>query len=48
MNNKKPRFPALDDLPEHERRQFEEWLAGSQMPINGDGSQDYYQHDYER
>ncbi|MEH6534270.1 MAG: hypothetical protein V7735_23460 [Photobacterium frigidiphilum] len=47
MNDKKRRFPIIEDLPVDEKEEFENYLAGSQMPINEDGTQGYYQRDYE-
>ncbi|WP_164918540.1 hypothetical protein [Photobacterium chitinilyticum] len=48
MNSPKRRWPAIEDLDAEERVAFEDFLAGSQMPINSDGSQGYYPGDYER
>ncbi|MEZ8093334.1 hypothetical protein ACED51_04540 [Photobacterium swingsii] len=48
MSNKQRRWPVIEDLDAEEREAFEDFLAGSQMPINQDGTQGYYQHDYER
>lgn len=48
MTESKRQFPALEDLQESEREELENYLAGSQMPINKDGSLGYYPHDYER
>lgn len=47
MSDKKRRWPIIEDLPALEQEAFENYLAGSQRPLNEDGSQGYYQHDYE-
>lgn len=47
MSDKKRRWPIIEDLPAEEQKAFEQWLMGSQMPINEDKTQGYYQHDYD-
>lgn len=48
MNDKKRRWPTIEDLPALEQEVFENYLAGSQRSLNEDGgTQGYYQHDYE-